>query len=58
MSETQASRESRTLRQRLDDLEDQVWKVRWGLYVLAAVTASPKFGGPNVSDAVAVVLGL
>ena len=40
----------RTLTERLDDLEKQVWKLRWGLYALAVAQASPKIGGPELSD--------
>jgi hypothetical protein len=40
----------RTITERLDDLEKQVWKIRWGLYALAVAVASPKVGGPELSD--------
>lgn len=45
-----------TFSERLDDLEKQVWKLRWGLYVLTAAVAAPKFGGPELSALPTAVL--
>lgn len=48
----------RSLAERLDDLEKQVWKIRWGMYVLAVAVASPKVGGPDLSDLPTALIGM
>ena len=52
------SEQRRTITERLDDLEKQVWKIRWGMYVLAVAVASPKVGGPDLSEIPTALISL